>query len=346
MKKIADVTPAIKQIPFCDLSRAHAPIRNEIDKVIAGCLDKSIFLRGPQTRAFEEEWADYCGQSYAVCCNSGTDALTIAATAMNLKTATIPANTLSLTGIGLYRGGAKVSVAEIGTDGWMTDLGPDAVPVLMFGQLPLENESPAQLYDAAHAHGWKPPADSTAAWSFYPTKTLGGLGDAGAVTTNDALLAAEMRKLCGRDDQFHNRRQITSRIDEIQAAVLRVKLRHLDKWLAERQEIGLHYERRLGALGITLHRPSLNHLYVVRLTGRERLANFLAQHGIGTKVHWSTPLHRIPGPWLAEEEYTQSEKWCASVLSLPCFPGLHLDEIDRVCDAVENWYEDERDNRK
>jgi dTDP-4-amino-4,6-dideoxygalactose transaminase len=334
------------EIPFCDLSRAHAPIRIEIERAITDCIDRSSFLRGPQTKAFEEEWASYCGQAYAVCCNSGTDALTIAATAMNLKTATIPANTPPLTGIGLYRGGAQVRVAEIGPDGWITDLKPDTVPVLIFGQLPIANECPAQLYDAAHAHGWKPPAGSTAAWSFYPTKTLGGLGDAGAVTTNDASLAAEMRRLCGRDDQFHNRRQITSRIDEIQAAVLRIKLRHLDKWLAERQAIGVHYEKRLGALGITLHRPSLHHLYVVRITGREMIANFLAHHGIGTKVHWSTPLHRVPGPWLEEGKYPHSENWCASVLSLPCFPGLHPYEIERICDAVENWYEHERDNEK
>jgi dTDP-3-amino-2,3,6-trideoxy-4-keto-D-glucose/dTDP-3-amino-3,4,6-trideoxy-alpha-D-glucose/dTDP-2,6-dideoxy-D-kanosamine transaminase len=151
-----------------------------------------------------------------------------------------------------------------------------------------------------------------------------------------------MRGLCGRDDQFHDRRQITSRIDEIQAAVLRVKLRHLDKWLAERREIGARYEKRLGALGITLRGHSLHHLYVVRVSGRDRLASFLDHQGIGTKVHWSSPLHRVPGPWLGEGEYPLAEDWCASVLSLPCFPGLRPDEIDRVCDAVENWYEHER----
>jgi dTDP-4-amino-4,6-dideoxygalactose transaminase len=261
--------------------------------------------------------------------------------AMNLKTAMIPANTLPLTGIGLHRGGTQVRLAEIRTDGWMAAHGPDAVPVLIFGLLPRSGYT-ARLYDAAHAHGWKPPTESTiAAWSFYPTKSLGALGDAGAVTTNDAALAEEMRELCGRDDQFHDRRQITSRIDEIQAAVLRVKLRYLDNWLAERQEIGAHYEKRLGALGITLSGHSLYHLYVIRVAGRDRLANFLYHHGINTKVHWSTPLHQTPGPWLAEGEYPQAENWCSSILSIPCFPGLRPDEIDRVCDAVEDWYEHE-----
>ena len=339
---VAIVTKPVTKIPFCDLSRAHAPIRGEIERAIADCMDRSSFLRGSQTRAFEEEWANYCGQAFAVCCNSGTDALTIAATALNLKTAVIPANTLPLTGIGLHRGGTQVRVAEIRPDGWMAAPGPDAVPVLIFGLLPQPGECPARLYDAAHAHGWKPPAGSAAAWSFYPTKTLGALGDAGVVTTNDPDLAKEMRGLCGRDDQFHDRRQITSRIDEIQAAVLRVKLRHLDTWLAERQEIGTRYEKRLGALGITLRGHSLHHLYVVRVAGRDRLASFLYHRGISTKVHWSTPLNRVPGPWLVEGKYPQAENWCASILSLPCFPGLRPDEIDRVCDAVEDWYERER----
>lgn len=123
-------------IPFCDLGRALAPIRTDIDNAIAGCLDRSIFLHGIQTRAFEEEWAAFCGQKYAVCCNSGTDALTLAATALGMTSATIPANTLALTGIGLSRGGAKVSVAEITHEGWMLEQSDDAVPVLIYGRIP------------------------------------------------------------------------------------------------------------------------------------------------------------------------------------------------------------------
>lgn len=339
---VAIITHTAARVPFCDLSRAHEPIRREIERAISDCLNSSSYLRGFQTRAFEEEWAGYCGQTYAVCCNSGTDALTLAATALNLKTATIPATTLPLTGIGLHRGGTRVRVAEVRPDGWLDSPVADAVPVLIFGRIPEPAERPARLYDAAHAHGWKPPAGSTAAWSFYPTKTLGALGDAGAVTTNDAALAEEIRGLCGRDDQFHDRRQITSRIDEIQAAILRVKLKYLDGWLAERREINDHYEKRLGAMGITLTGPSLHHLYVVRVNGRDRLAQFLQQRGIDVKVHWPRPLHHLPGPWQREGAYPNAEYWCASVLSLPCFPGLQPVEIDRVCDDVENWYNREQ----
>ena len=324
-------------IPFCDLSRALSPIRNEIDRAIAGCLDQSSFLRGVQTRAFEEEWASFCGQKYAICCNSGTDALTLAATALGISSAMIPANTLPLTGIGLHRGGVKVSIAEINNEGWMLEQCDDAVPVLIYGRITDPYSPVAKLYDAAHAHGWKPPAKSVAAWSFYPTKSLGALGDAGAITTNDDALAALMRELSGRDDQLHDRRQITSRIDEIQAAILRVKLRYLELWLVQRSEIGELYNKRLSGLGITLRGESLHHLYVVRVTRRDGLMAFLSQRGIGSKIHWAQPLHKISGPWQHFGTYFQSESWCDSILSLPCFPGLRTDEINIICDAVEEY---------
>jgi len=326
-------------IPFCDLSRAHAPIRGALEKAMSACLDRSSFLRGPETQAFEVEWAAYCGQAHAVCCNSGTDALTLAAVALNLKTAVIPANTLPLTGIGLHRGGASVRIGEIGPDGWLANSGPDDVPVLVFGRIPPQGALPARLYDAAHAHGWKQPHGSAAAWSFYPTKTLGALGDAGAITTNDAALAEEIRHLCGRDDQLRDRRQITSRIDEVQAAVLRVKLRHLDLWLAQRKEIAGHYDARLSAHGITLPGETMSHLYVIRATARDDLAAWMKARGIGTKLHWGTPLNQVPGPWIAEGTCPMAENWGSSVLSLPCFPGLRTDEVDRICDAVDEWFD-------
>ena len=324
-------------IPFCDLSRALAPIRRDIDAAIAGCLDRSSFLHGFQTKAFEEEWADFCGQKYAVCCNSGTDALTLASTALGMTSATIPANTLALTGIGLSRGGAKVSIAEISNEGWMLEQSNDAVPVLIYGRIPDPCNKVASLYDAAHAHGWKPPDGATAAWSFYPTKSLGALGDAGAVTTNDAILAATMRELSGRDDQLHDRRQITSRIDEIQAAVLRVKLRFLNLLLGQRAEIAELYNKRLDGLGITLSGKSMHHLYVIRVPNRDGLMKFLSQRGIGSKIHWAQPLHKLSGPWRHNGSYSEAEKWCDSILSLPCYPGLSNDEINIICDAVEEY---------
>ena len=323
-------------IPFCELGRALAPIGRDIDAAMARVISSGWFLRGPETVAFEAEWAAYCGQAFCVTCNSGTDALTIASMALNLSSATIPGNTLALTGIGLHRAGARVHLCDVDGDGRMlAAAAQDCVPVLLFGRLPEASALQPQLVDAAHAHGWKP--TTTAAFSFYPTKTLGALGDGGAVTTNDAALARHMQELCGRDDRLHDGRQITSRMDEIQAAVLRVKLRHLDRWLAERAAIAARYQARLGPRGLCLPQRSLHHLFVIQVTDRDALAARLAEAGVETKIHWQTPLHRLPGPWTHTGSMAGAERWCARILSLPCYPGLTTDEIDCVCDLIEAW---------
>ncbi len=324
-------------IPFCDLRRSNNPLRKEIQHAFESCLNRSSFLRGPETHAFEEEWATYCGQKYAVCCNSGTDALTLAATALALTAAKVQANTLALTAIGLSRGGASVIIADVNSEGMLVDVTDDSVPVLIFGQLLSLEQLRAPIFDAAHAHGWKPPAHAVAAWSFYPTKSLGALGDAGAVTTNDAALANEMRHLAGRDDQLRDRRQITSRTDEIQAAVLRVKLRYLDAWLEERAIIAARYNKRLKHLGITLETPSLHHLYVIRIEGRDELHSYLHSNGIESKIHWREPLNQLDGPWTTAGIYPGADTWCRSIISLPCFPGLRPNEIEYICDHIESF---------
>lgn len=315
------------------------PIRTQVLAAIQATVDSGWFLRGPQTRAFEEEWADYCGQAHAVCCNSGTDALTLAATALGLREVEIQANTLPLTGTGLHRAGADVHLVDVNGDGNLGAVTSRSVPVLLFGRLPAADIQQARLFDAAHAHGWRPPAHACAAWSFYPTKTLGALGDGGAVTTNDRAIAEELRALCGRDDRLRDRRQLTSRMDEIQAAVLRIKLRHLDRWLEQRSEIAQSYDERLRSLHITLEQPGLNHLYVVRVRGRDALAAHLADHGIETKIHWPLGLHRQDGPWRrTDSAFPNTEAWSDEILSLPCFPGLTQGEIGQVCDQIEHWF--------
>jgi dTDP-4-amino-4,6-dideoxygalactose transaminase len=321
-------------VPFCDLSRAVSPIRQEIETAIQAVIDSGWFLRGPQTEAFEEEWAAYCGQRYCVACNSGTDALTLAATALGLRMAEVQANTLPLTAIGLQRAGVEVRVVEIGSDGRLAQVTPQSVPVLLYGRAATEAESTSVLFDAAHAHGWKPPLHASACWSFYPTKTLGALGDAGAVTTNDEGLAQSMRDLSGRDDRFYNGRQITSRIDEIQAAVLRVKLRKLDGWLAERRAIAERYRARLpdALTPVGIAPEDFHHLFVVQSDTRDALATGLAAAGIATKVHFPTPLNRYDAPWgQPGEGLAEADRWCGRILSLPCYPGVSMAEIDRVC---------------
>ena len=330
------------RVPFCDLTRANHPIRADVDEAIARVIDRGWFLRGAETEAFEAEWANYCGQLHCVSCNSGTDALTLAAAAMEMREAWVPANTLPLTAVGLSRSGAKVIADEVGEDGRLLMVRPQSVPVLLYGRRPSEEELDCQLFDAAHAHGWKPPSTATACWSFYPTKSLGAYGDGGAVTTNDAHLAETMRALSGRDDQLHDSRQITSRMDEIQAAILRIKLGHLDDWLRERHRIAGLYTQWLPEDVLCVSAADdLHHLIVIRTERRDDLRTFLAGHGVESKVHFPQPLHLQSAPWGAPNaRLPGAESWCGSVLSLPCFPGLSEAEVHLTCGLVAQFRAD------
>lgn len=328
-------------IHFNDLRRVNDPIRRDMAAAISRVMNSSRFLSGAEVDAFEDEWAAYCGQKFAVACNSGTDALTLAALALNHTKASIPATTLPLTGIGLHRGGCTVHLSEVSEDGRLRNPDHESVPVLMFGRPPSDGErNNASLFDAAHAHGWKPPRSACAAWSFYPTKSLGALGDAGAVTTDDETVARRMRSMRGESDSLDSPRQITSRMDEIQAAVLRVKLRHLDEWLCERQAIGRLYDEALASLGVALSGESLHHLYVVRVPHRDQVMALMAADGIQTKRHWATSLDTQIGPWISSEaSYETAHAWSASVLSLPCYPFLSLSEVERVCESLSHALE-------
>jgi dTDP-4-amino-4,6-dideoxygalactose transaminase len=214
------------------------------------------------------------------------------------------------------------------------------VPVLLYGWRPSADELECRIFDAAHAHGWRPPEHAAACWSFYPTKTLGGFGDGGAVTTNDASLAGRLRRLCGREDRWHDRRQITSRMDEVQAAVLRVKLGYLDQWLAERRRIAGLYWRTLpqSVQPVVATDDGLHHLVAVRCEDRDSLQAFLAQSGIETKVHFPVPLHRLEADWArTTDSLPGAEAWCSSVLSLPCYPGLRDEEVRTIGGQIERW---------
>jgi len=312
-----------------------------MDAAIARVLDSGWFLRGREVEAFETEWAAFCGQRFCVACASGTDALTLAAMAMGISEASVQSNTLPLTAIGLHRGGAVVNVVDVGEDGRLRPDAGDAVPVLLYGRLPSASETRHRLFDAAHAHGWRPPPHATACWSFYPTKTLGALGDAGAVTTNDPDVAAQIREMCGRDDRLRDKRQMTSRMDEVQAAVLGVKLRYLRSWIEERRAVAAQYRAILPPGIRPVAAPEdLQHLFVAQVQQRDRMIAFLSANGVEAKVHFPDPLHRQRGPWTnPSKPLPVAEAWCGSILSLPCFPGLTQAEVKRVVDLIARFSE-------
>jgi dTDP-4-amino-4,6-dideoxygalactose transaminase len=337
------------RIPLNDLRRLHRPIRADLDRAISRVMDSGRFLSGQEVTAFEEEWADFCGQRYCVACNSGTDALTIAGLALRWSEASVQANTLSLTAVGLHRASIKLRIVDVDPEGRVHEDAVNAVPVLLYGRLPGASELRHTLFDAAHAHGWRPPEHATACWSFYPTKTLGALGDSGAVTTNNADVAAAMRNLIGIDDRLRDGRQITSRMDEIQAAILRVKFRHLPSWIAERQDIGAWYKAELppDAQMVSTAGNDLHHLAVVRATYRDQLMEFLNSQGIETKIHFPDPLHLQQAPWAdLSLSLPNAERWCRSVLTLPCFPGMQKSELQHIVHAITKFYETIRHSNK
>ena len=279
-------------------------------------------MRGKETELFEQEWAEYCGQSYCVACANGTDAITIAAKALNMAKARIPAITIRHTAEGLQRAGCDVIPSEITATGQLLDPLDSVVPIVpvpLYGTAPNSIEQKVgKLFDGAQAHGWKPPQHAVVTWSFYPTKSLGAMGDAGAVTTNDKNLAERMRPL--------------SRMDEIHAAVLRVKLKYLDGWLDARKEVA----RRYWFNDIELvHKPEDSNFHLLTLLddNRDALASHLEKRGVSTKIHYATPIHKY-AEWESKTALPVAEAWCNRILSLPCYPGLTHTDIDYVCKCV------------
>ena len=323
-----------------NLSEVNLPYLDEIRNAIDGILHSNVFLRGTQADLFEAEWAKYCGQEFCIVCKNGTDALTLSARAMGLKKVFVQDNTLPLTAQGLYLGGAQVHLIDVDADG--RGVPPDAacdwVPVLLYGRIPSPLEASQALFDAAHAHGWLPPEHATACWSFYPTKTLGAFGDAGAITTNDHRLANELQSLCGRDDQLRNPFQLNSRMDELQAAILRVKLRHLDYFISERKRIATLYRTHMHPLieFISHNDHDLHHLMVIRVKKyRDQLQEYLRKYEIETKVHFPTPLHTISSNWKSPlTSYPGSDIWSSQVLSIPCYPNMDEKSILYVCERI------------
>jgi dTDP-4-amino-4,6-dideoxygalactose transaminase len=360
-------------IPVTDLSRAHAEIRKELDAAYRRVMDRNWFILGPEVEAFEEAFAKACGVRFAVGCASGTDAITLALRALGIGAGDeviMPALTAAPTAGGIVAAGAIPVFADV--DPHTRTLDPASVeavitprtrallPVHLYGR-PADMASLDELArqhnlviveDAAQAHGarWRGrPAGSlaaAAAFSFYPTKNLGALGDGGAVTTDDPAIAERLRRLRnhGQSSRYrHEEHSVNSRLDELQAALLGVKLAHLERWNAERRTLAARYRERLAESH--LHLPPADdgeyascwHLFVVESDEREPLRERLKAAGIGSDTHYPTPVHLQPayaayghGPG----SLPVAEKLAQTVLSLPLFPGLTAAEQERVARAV------------
>ena len=349
-------------VPFLDLARGVSSLRNELDEAIAGVLDRGRFVLGERVTEFESAFASYCGAGESVGVASGTDAIAIALRAAGVEPGDeviVPANTCVPTIVGVETAGATVVLADVDPKTWTLDPAAAAaavtertravIPVHLYGLCAdvegLRGLGLAIVEDAAQAHGARVNArpagtlGDVAGFSFYPTKNLGALGDGGAVVTNDLGIAAAARSLrtYGERDRYDSVRcGWNSRLDELQAAILLVKLRRLEEWNERRRAIAERYDE------IALERQFVPdgfvhayHLYVVRSPERNALRRRLAERGIETLVHYPRAVHQHSAyARLARPGLDVSERLASEVLSLPLYPELTETEVEAVVEAL------------
>lgn len=343
-------------VPLIDLRRRAALLRPGIEEAVARVLASGRFLLGEELAAFERDFAAFTGRRHAVGVASGTDALRLGLAALGVgpgDEVVVPALTAMPTLAAVCALGAipvPVDVDEatgaIDPDAARGALGPRAraiVPVHLYGRP--ADEAVAALAalglpvveDAAHAHGaLRGGATAAAAYSFYPTKNLGGIGDGGAVVTDDAALAERVRLLRHhgmRELYLHEEIATNARLSEIEAAALRLALPGLPAGNARRREIAARY--RAAAPGLRWqdgHPGHVYHLCVARVSGRDA---FRARLGVETGVHYPRAVTDQPAyRHFARGEVPRARAWAAECVSLPCFPELSDDEVEQVCEAL------------
>jgi dTDP-4-amino-4,6-dideoxygalactose transaminase len=352
-------------VPLIDLTAELAAVRRDVDAAIARVLDSGVFIGGPEVDAFERELAAAVGVRHAVGTSSGTDALHVIFLALGVtaghEVVTSPLTFFATAG-GAARLGARIVFADV-DEGSLT-LDPPAVlaacsdrtravvPVHLFGH-PAELPSVpcAIVEDAAQSLGTGPVRGRAAAASFFPTKNLGALGDAGAVLTDDAVLAdriALLRTQGARPKYHHLVVGGNFRLDALHAAVLRAKLPHLAAWTAARRRHADRYRALFAAARVPaelrLPAPSAAHVYhqfVIRAPRRDALRTWLAAAGIGTEVYYPEPLHLQP--CFADLGYRVgafpiAERACREVLALPIYPSLAADGQAFVVDRIAAFY--------
>lgn len=362
-------------VPFVDFRARVARLRPELDAALARVLDSGWFVLGPEGEAFEAELAAALGARHAVAVGNGTDALHLALRARGIGpgdevvTTSISA---AFSALAILHAGARPVFVDV--DPATLNLDPAAVaraitprtrallPVHLYGHpadmdplLDLARERGLVLVeDACQAHGARyrgRPVGTLAgehgigALSFYPTKNLGALGDGGAVLVNDDTTAALLRQLRNggqRDRYRHESEGWNSRLDELQAALLRVGLSHLDTWTDRRRALAAFYDRELAGsdvrpLGEQAYARTVYHLYVVRHPRRDALMESLKQRGIGTLIHYPIPLHLQPAfAFLGGKrgDLPVVERASDEILSLPLYPELEDAAAARVVEAV------------
>lgn len=364
------------KVPFADLHAQYLSIKKDIDAAIAGVIGSSAFIRGPYVDAFEKEFAALIGAPHCVSCANGTDALYLAMRALGVKPGDeviVPAHSWIATSETVTQAGGTPVFCDTDEDTFTIDpalieakLTPRTVgiiPVHLYGQpadmgpiMELANKRHLWvLEDCAQAHlaAYHGKAAGTfgvaAAFSFYPGKNLGAMGDAGALVTADGVLAERMAMLArhgGLVKGDHRIEGVNSRLDGLQAAVLSVKMKHLKKWTAERRKLAGVYDRELSGIeGLEIPivaggREHVYHLYVVRHQRRDELKKFLAERGIETVINYPVALPFLPAYarlGARPEDFPNAYRHQGTVLSLPMFPEMTEAQQAQVIDAVKSF---------
>jgi dTDP-4-amino-4,6-dideoxygalactose transaminase len=359
------------KVPFLDLKIQYQSIKPEMDAAIAGVLERGQFILGSEVAAFEREFATYCGAAECIALNSGTSALHLALLAAGIgpgdEVITVPFTFVASVAAVIYTGARPVLV-DIDPRSFTMD--PAAIeaaitlrtkailPVHLYGQpadmdpimAVARRHGLVVIEDAAQAHGAKykgRPVGSIgemACFSFYPGKNLGAYGEGGAVTTSNSEYGRTIRMLrdWGQDRKYHHvLRGFNYRMEAFQGAILRVKLRHLERWNEARRAIVGNYNQLLS--GSSPERPTempwarhVYHLYTLRAADRDNLQEALQKKGIQTGIHYAVPAHLQPAYanlGYARHSFPQSEKAADEVLSLPLYPEMTDDQVQMVARA-------------
>ncbi len=360
-------------IPFLDLTKQYESIQAELDDAAQRVMKRGWFILGPEVEAFEKEFADYLGVKHAVGVGSGTEALHVAMLALGLgpgdEVITVP-NTAVATVAAIEMTGARAVLCDVHPDTMLMDVAAleravtprtrAIIPVHLFGQsadlAPVLELARAKnvfvLEDCAQSHGATYRGKRTgsygdiAAFSFYPTKNLGAYGDGGAIATNDPALAERVRlvrQYGWRQRYASDIKGLNSRLDELQAAILRVKLKYLDQWNAARRERAGLYTELLQTVTTPCemhYGQPVYHLYVVQSKRRDDLAAHLHARGIGTAIQYPYPIHLQPAYANLGHpagSLPTAERLAREILSLPLYPELPLDDVRTVAGAVNEF---------
>ena len=367
------------QIPLVDLHAQYRTIKDEIDDAIARVISRSAFIGGDDLQQFEKEFASYCQAKACVGVGNGTDALYLALRALGIgagdEVITV-AHTFIATAEIISLAGARPVFVDIQEDTML--MNPETleaaitprtraiIPVHLYGQSCdmdrimniAQRHGLKVIEDAAQAHGarWRDnrvgSLGDIACFSFYPGKNLGAYGDGGAVVSDNETFIERIRMLAnhGRLDKYvHETEGVNSRLDGLNAAILRVKLRHLDEWNAARRCHARRYTELLRPSGVALpfvnnHAEAVWHLFVVRVQDRDGVQNRLQKQGIAAGIHYPVPLHRQPAYKylnLPEGSLPVTERVAARVLSLPMYPELTEGQIEFVARAVDETVRNE-----